>query len=771
MTQPGFMKQPAPIVIKKTMNISNPIGNNMATHNIFEDILPTTKRKFYFSNLEERIVTYEFFRNILIKEVEGDEISLGYDKTGILNLSSIIKVLEINPFYNRLLHANKYASLPHKMLFFSSCYPIQVNRERHRIDCAKHAMGVNIRLYDLDIDELKYFGINNNNNKFNYNVWRDIAYYKHIRNKVLLRKKSPNFLMMYSYHIADDYYVDFSGLDSVMRNYKNKVYPKLWKKHKKNILNNYKKLLENKKSLNKLENGNYFNFMEVQDHGIKIEFSRIDNENISINDISQIQQILKDERAERVARKTILDEGIVPHDRVPLSPKIIKDGDIKATRIDVINEEISLESNRMLVVLTESPTYTIMDWCTRLYHIDDRMYMRVNTLGETGYHREEVWYTVLFQILVITKVLFDYNIVCSDLQASNNTSLFIKDLHYNDNFAKGIYKYKVGGINYFVPNYGTLVIFDPFPINTTIKPTIGTAVAATAATATAATAATAATTASEGIVQHGGFMNQIPYIPPGAKPLYPIPQNWHYFPHKKLNQKIDPKILKDDDDELEDYKSMYSNNIFNDNEDTFGDKNIGEKFIENMKHLLCLDWMDNGNFKSLGGVDAPENIKSFIAQIKQHISTNENNIKGDLSLKDALPKELHPEYIISKFFRRFIHNSIGKEVQYADKNLKPPVRYDFKKGDIIAYLDNDSKYKWGIVKDDVNEGFQYENGIVTIESKIKIIKNNKYNDDNDDEINKYYCKIPVDYDKTPLNFINSKEGESKIIDEYNVDLL
>ena len=40
----------------------------------------------------------------------------------------------------------------------------------------------------------------------------------------------------------------------------------------------------------------------------------------------------------------------------------------------------------------------------------------------------------------------------------------------------------------------------------------------------------------------------------------------------------------------------------------------------------------------------------------------------------------------------------------------------------------------------------------------------------DDKINKYYCKIPIDYDKTPLNTIFSKDGSSKIVDEYNVDI-
>ena len=130
---------------------------------------------------------------------------------------------------------------------------------------------------------------------------------------------------------------------------------------------------------------------------------------------------------------------------------------------------------------------------------------------------------------------------------------------------------------------------------------------------------------------------------------------------------------------------------------------------------------------------------------------------------------------MSKFFRMYIHSSVGKEVQFADKNLKPPVRYDFKQGDVIAYLDTDGKYKWGIVKKDVKETFDYDNktGTVKIDHDLEIIKNNSndYNENQDDKINKYYCKIPIDYDKTPLSTIFSKDGNTRIVDEYNVDLM
>ena len=59
----------------------------------------------------------------------------------------------------------------------------------------------------------------------------------------------------------------------MIRNYKNKIHLKIWKKHRNRILKNYKQMLENEKNLNKLENGNYFGFVNVrgQSRGIKLD--------------------------------------------------------------------------------------------------------------------------------------------------------------------------------------------------------------------------------------------------------------------------------------------------------------------------------------------------------------------------------------------------------------------------------------------------------------------------------------------------------------------
>ena len=117
-----------------------------------------------------------------------------------------------------------------------------------------------------------------------------------------------------------------------------------------------------------------------------------------------------------------------------------------------------------------------------------------------------------------------------------------------------------------------------------------------------------------------------------------------------------------------------------------------------------------------------------------------------------------------------MHNKLGSEVQNFDKSLKTPNKYNFKKGDVIAYLDH-GVYKWGLVKEDVEEKYEFKDNIVEIQSKLNIIKNNLDNNFEDDELNKYYCKIPIDINKTPLNVMSSREGGPKMIEYYNVDLL
>jgi hypothetical protein len=266
------------------------------------------------------------------------------------------------------------------------------------------------------------------------------------------------------------------------------------------------------------------------------------------------------------------------------------------------------------------------------------------------------------------------------------------------------------------------------------------------------------------------FSGLMPIIPVNAKPMYPVITDYIF---QSQIERATRKIIGNDElpsiPEDEEFKTYFSPILFKDNK-----RNIGEKFVENLKDLISLDWMDK-NFKQLGGVECPKKIKDFVEDIKSYIISNENKVtESNSKIKDNIPNELYPENIISHFFRQYLHSMIGKPVQYPDSNLKTPIKYNFKKGNIVGYLDSDGVYKWGVVKEDVSEGYSFTGGKVKIEHILKIIRSiDRPNDNNNDvdEINKYYCKVPKDFDKTPLSTIISRDGNSKILDSYNVDLL
>ena len=245
----------------------------------------------------------------------------------------------------------------HQKYYFFIMLSVVVNRERHRIDCAKNAMGVNLRLYHMDKLEYSLGNLIGDfkNDWKNHNVWRDVWYYMYMRDNVLLKKKSPNFLMMYSYHVAEDYYVDFSGLQSVVEKYTNKKYPIMWQRHRNFVLRKYKEMLENEDNLNKLDNGLYFGFMTVnKKSGIKFNYNNIDN--LTPRQLENIKNQVKIYK-ERIHAKYLRNTwGKLPHEIANINHKYKFGEHAIAENIEdeLHGKNIDIDSNRMLVVLTES---------------------------------------------------------------------------------------------------------------------------------------------------------------------------------------------------------------------------------------------------------------------------------------------------------------------------------------------------------------------------------------------------------------------------------
>jgi len=127
-------------------------------------------------------------------------------------------------------------------------------------------------------------------------------------------------------------------------------------------------------------------------------------------------------------------------------------------------------SNTSLVVLTESPTTNMEGWYSRKYIREGNVKRMVNT----GFHKDEVWYSVIFQIMAGLYTMSICGIKIEDFSIKDN--VYIKDLNMPENVIN-YWKYKIEGIDYYIPNYGYLVLIDsnfkdlpqPSPTNPTQK--------------------------------------------------------------------------------------------------------------------------------------------------------------------------------------------------------------------------------------------------------------------------------------------------------------
>jgi len=110
---------------------------------------------------------------------------------------------------------------------------------------------------------------------------------------------------------------------------------------------------------------------------------------------------------------------------------------------------------RALVALTEAPTYSLCGWATKTY---TQVYLsNVRQNINPGYHRAEVWMSVLFQLIDALSVMQKYKIAFTNFTMEDN--VYIKDLNENENITL-YWKYKISGYDYYVPNYGYLVMID-----------------------------------------------------------------------------------------------------------------------------------------------------------------------------------------------------------------------------------------------------------------------------------------------------------------------
>ncbi len=109
--------------------------------------------------------------------------------------------------------------------------------------------------------------------------------------------------------------------------------------------------------------------------------------------------------------------------------------------------------NKSLVALTESYNYNIFGWATKQYSgVGNRKQMVL-----TGFHTEDVWMSILFQIMVAINVMQLKGIVINNFSLESN--VYIKDL-FTGGRVSNHWEYRINGIRYYLPNIGYIVMID-----------------------------------------------------------------------------------------------------------------------------------------------------------------------------------------------------------------------------------------------------------------------------------------------------------------------
>ncbi len=221
------------------INIGGPNANHGLAQMLYEDLLPSPEIYTSYKTMGERNALYDFIRGSFIRVEDGELVDFSGSKR---SLNSRLKLLELAPYKTNRYDNNPYKELPYGMLLYNSCYPVTYSKNGC-VECNKDSVTINIRIYDLSLEEYSYID-NNACNKIKditkkemtdeyrknifkkSNTLREKQYYEFVRNEINKDKICPNFIESYCYFLCVDANFDYSktglGLNKEIKTKANK---------------------------------------------------------------------------------------------------------------------------------------------------------------------------------------------------------------------------------------------------------------------------------------------------------------------------------------------------------------------------------------------------------------------------------------------------------------------------------------------------------------------------------------------------------------------
>lgn len=408
MQQVNYANQ-RPIFNEYTINIKGVSGSHLKTQRLFQDILPVKNVANSFRSIEERTTMYEAIRANLFDKGDGNDVSI---ENNTYNLLSYLKLMDMNPYNAARYTNNPYMGLPFGLLLFRSCYPIKHDTFHHTSMCAHNSTGINVRIYRLT-DGAYYVNKHNMAVAADYDEWRDIFFYNYIKEYIIKQKMCPHFPFMYGYHITLNSNINFD------------------------------------------------------------ELKRNQTTSIATNTKNQPQQLLPHPQPRQTVlppphtlptapqqpavpqRQQIVHPSVQQQNALMNAQPVIPTFNPAAQQNNAQSNTINLQkyTGKSIVCLTEASNYSIIGWAKKEYKITGN----INTMINTGYHAKSVWFSIYFQLLVALYVMQLKGIIINDFKLDRN--VFIKDISLGGQNTQ-FWKYKINGIEYFIPNFGYLLIID-----------------------------------------------------------------------------------------------------------------------------------------------------------------------------------------------------------------------------------------------------------------------------------------------------------------------
>ena len=376
--------------VQKVYNVSltNPLANHTSINRIYEDILPGNPYALTALSLYERKQLIDFLRNSILQTADGEEMNITGGKNSLL---SFIKIMDVNPY---TVNKNPYLDLPINFILYRAGYPVRFDDKNKLIGIGKQSMGINVRIYMMSLGDLRCKTINNNINADNFDLWREIKYYDWVRDELVKRKVSPNFISPILYKIDSESKINWNQLQLL--------------KSQGTTTQDIIDLKKNQKKIN-------------------------DSHNLDKNlGLFQALVPLQFRRANMVINKDALNN-------------IIKK--------EIEKEDLTINSGKSLIMLTEAPTSSLAQWSSTIYE----SFGSVKKMISTGHHNVDVWKSVLFQLVYAMAVLQEKGIYIKNFSLENN--IYIKDI-FSDPNGVGSWIYKVDNVEYYVPNFGYILMID-----------------------------------------------------------------------------------------------------------------------------------------------------------------------------------------------------------------------------------------------------------------------------------------------------------------------